>query len=384
MNHEDTPFLRLVLRGKRFEKHSVPVDVLEEFSRYQSLILDVAKALYFQRHPHRERVPQGFANQFKLRLKDIEPGSAAPVLYREPAVSDAEQVELVLVPDIFEEAQAKLADYIGAISRGEDAPAEFPNEVFWRFKSFGKTLRPDESMEFVLPGQKVGSRYDIETRQKIVRLRNDNYEETIEKIGNVRSVDTRRRTFRIETKAGEMVEGEYQIEYESDLLFAHKAYRAFAVRIEATGLYTSNGELKKVVDITELSLQDDGPDLASRFDELAELKDGWFDGLGVGIETSFLENVRGLMREIVYEHNCYLPRVYPMPEGGIQVEWQLDDWDIEAEFLPHRIISVLAEHRLDGEWEEREISIDAENSAAEIAKFINERSISGENFEGRP
>ncbi|WP_420117552.1 hypothetical protein, partial [Micromonospora sp.] len=54
--------------------------MLSEFARYERLVVDVAKAIYKNRHARRQRVPRGFATGFELRLTEIQVGSVVPVL----------------------------------------------------------------------------------------------------------------------------------------------------------------------------------------------------------------------------------------------------------------------------------------------------------------
>lgn len=57
-------FATHVLKGARFEGHSVPVSVLPDFTAYRDLVLEIARALFFRDHPDRQRVPKGFEESF--------------------------------------------------------------------------------------------------------------------------------------------------------------------------------------------------------------------------------------------------------------------------------------------------------------------------------
>ncbi|UUE99042.1 hypothetical protein NDY24_04165 [Xanthomonas hortorum pv. pelargonii] len=55
--------------GARFDEHTLPVDVARDLAAYERLIVELAKHLYLQEHPGRQRVPKGFEAGFRL---DIE------------------------------------------------------------------------------------------------------------------------------------------------------------------------------------------------------------------------------------------------------------------------------------------------------------------------
>ena len=77
-------FMTPVFRGKRFENHEIPLDVLPDLAAYRDLVLDLARHLSLARSPSRKRVLRGFVDSFQLVLRTIEPGSACPVLERVP------------------------------------------------------------------------------------------------------------------------------------------------------------------------------------------------------------------------------------------------------------------------------------------------------------
>ena len=75
-NQEETVFAALVMHGHRFQRHALPLDVLQELDAYRRLVVDVAKAVFLQNQPGRKRVPKGFEDGFALYVRAVEPGSA--------------------------------------------------------------------------------------------------------------------------------------------------------------------------------------------------------------------------------------------------------------------------------------------------------------------
>ncbi len=72
---EDKIFIAPKLTGSRFEDHSLPVNILEDFTAFEDLIIEIAKGIYLNENINRRRVPKGFADGVSLKLVDIEEGS---------------------------------------------------------------------------------------------------------------------------------------------------------------------------------------------------------------------------------------------------------------------------------------------------------------------
>jgi hypothetical protein len=371
MSDERDVFLRPVFRGKRFEQHEVPVETLEEFRRYQELIIDLAKSIFFEHHPERQRVPRGFTDRFRLALSDVEEGSAAPVLRRIDPGDDQLQTRLMQPEDEFAVARDRLNRYLEALENDDEI--EVPREVLAHFKSFGKSLREDESIEFARDASSSGPRLDRSMRRRVLRCLGETYEEYVELVGHVCEVDTSRRVFHLQTDRRGVVEVALAAEYEVVILDAHRQYRALEVRLEGTATFSPDGDLRKVVTIEDILLQDRGPELDQRFDELRELEDGWYHGEGYAPREDLIDAVLATIREAAYEYNAYLPYIYPTPEGGLQLEWALGSGDVEVEIEPDRTILALAEGRKDGTWDEWRAGLDDEDLAKRIATFIIQR-----------
>ena len=81
-------------------------------------------------------------------------------------------------------------------------------------------------------------------------------------------------------------------------------------------------------------------DVPAQLDELRKLKDGWADGIqhpsdwgsGYGKAPSHegLDWI-GDALEREYPDDLPFPRIYPTPEGGVQMEWTLGRFEAEIE-----------------------------------------------------
>ena len=81
-------------------------------------------------------------------------------------------------------------------------------------------------------------------------------------------------------------------------------------------------------------------DVVAQLDELRHLKDGWGDGIqhpsgwGDGYGKAPRHDGLDWLAEIFareYPYDLLLPRIYPTPEGGVQMEWRLGQYDISLE-----------------------------------------------------
>lgn len=68
----------------------------------------------------------------------------------------------------------------------------------------------------------------------------------------------------------------------------------------------------------------------ARLQELKELKDGWYDGEGKAPDRHKLDKFAKTF-EMIYPLDFPLPYVYPTPDGGIQLEWDLENDTVELE-----------------------------------------------------
>jgi hypothetical protein len=73
-------------------------------------------------------------------------------------------------------------------------------------------------------------------------------------------------------------------------------------------------------------------DVSSRLEELRKLQDGWLDGRGVVPSPSGLDWFAKVFKKF-YPGDLPLPYIYPVAEGGIQLEWSIQPREITLEIL---------------------------------------------------
>ena len=74
----------------------------------------------------------------------------------------------------------------------------------------------------------------------------------------------------------------------------------------------------------------DALDIASCFEEFKRLKDGWLDGAGRAPSHEGLDWLAGVLKDRCPD-SLPRPYAYPVPDGGIQLEWSIKRREISLE-----------------------------------------------------
>ncbi|MCO5250955.1 MAG: hypothetical protein M9949_05990 [Candidatus Kapabacteria bacterium] len=92
----------------------------------------------------------------------------------------------------------------------------------------------------------------------------------------------------------------------------------------------SLSEAKAIVESIMLTHKSEKPlDLSSRLTELSFLKSGWLDGeIGNAIDKDGLEWLIEAFETNYNSEALPLPATFPTPEGNIQFEWSVNDYEV--------------------------------------------------------
>jgi len=324
-------FLQPKFEGARFAEHTLPLDVARDLAAYETLVIELAKQLYLKDHPERQRVLRGFAADFQLHLERVDDGSSKPLLSMVVAGALALGAG---TNNYFERSR----DLITACIAAPDTqlPAEFPRELLFHFNQVGKSLREGERME--LPGE--GTTVAIltpERRKKLVLAADKVYERQIELSGTIEEADWGKSTFRLCLTDGTRVVIPMPDAFHAQARMIGGRDR-FQVTVEGTGAFDSWDKLQKVVLVDSLEVQPNYQ-LASRFDELRILENGWHNGEGVALEKSKLDAIAARMIAH-YPETIPLPVIVPTQDGNLLLEWtalgdpsvDLNLFDLKADF----------------------------------------------------
>jgi hypothetical protein len=311
-----TDFSQPKFTGARFDDHTLPVDVARDLAAYESLIVDLAKHLYRTDHPDRQRIPKGFASNFHLDISRIDEGSAKPMLVL--VLSGA----LALVGgerDYFDQARDLVAECIAA---PEDAlPEKFPKELLAHFNQLGRSLREGESLE--LPRQSAGSAVlTPDKRKKLVLAADQVYEKEVDLLGSIAEVDWEKSSFRLRLVDGSQVHNVPMPDFFHNKAREYGGKPRHQVALKGVAAYDSWDRLQKLVSVESLEVVKNWA-IATRMDELAQMRAGWFEGEGVAPDPDKLAIVADKL-VADYPERLMLPSIVPTQDGNLLLEWTAD------------------------------------------------------------
>ena len=223
MNNEKI-FLAPRLTGSRFEDHTIPVNILEDFTALEELIFELAKKIYLEENPSRKRVPRGFSDGISLKLSGIKEGSSIPQIIIASVISSTS-----LLPthtnDSFkyiEQARDKVIELIENADKGNTIHLE--QKYLNYFNRIGKNLLDDEAINFSYDSSNLQKNATLNkaSRKKILLSRDAKleYSETILVNALIPSIDKKNNSFTLEIE-----ENEIQCSLETD--FAETIFTAF-------------------------------------------------------------------------------------------------------------------------------------------------------------
>lgn len=297
------------------------------------MVKSVAKTLFKQDNPNR-RLPGSFLEGISLQLTGLENGSAIPrisLVVNPAAMMRADNISLSR--KYAEKAREEIVQtiYQAGKSSGSSFPTRMTRQQLAMFNRFGSELMEDETIEFPVSGQSANAVFTQNVRKRI--LKNASLEHYVLPTiiyGLVSELDKFKKTFIVDAVSGQRVQvQQYAEEVEEDVNEAFSKYeQGQKVKITGRGLYSSNSRLEALDELEAISLLD-AVDFGYRLAEIAELKDGWFDGKGKAFDRERLSQLEKLYND--YYSLEKSPYLYPMPEGTIQAEWEAGEWIISLE-----------------------------------------------------
>ncbi len=329
-------FLKPEFHGTRFEGGVIPLEILGDLAAMREMIVETAKWRYMQDHPQRQRLPAKFAEDVSLDLVGIDSGSAIPLIDLSAKNSGSNDVTglagmLPGVPGYFEEARDAIIRAIATAGSDGDVLEHISQWPLRHFNRIGRHLSADESILFGRPGGGHKGLLNRHSRQRLLdasRVINSEQEVTFR--GTIPEADQDRNSFEILLPNGRKVKGRIREGYMDTILGVFNGFLANSkVLIRGTVRY-DRYELPTRFELIDEVTPLHPLDVAARLDELRELKDGWLDGDGLAPDGGGLDWLADSFSKL-YSSDAPLPRLYPMPEGGIQAEWVTGSYDASLE-----------------------------------------------------
>lgn len=350
MNQE---FLRPRLVGKRFNEHTLPLDILKDFSALEEMLIEVAKRQYLAAHPDSQRAPKGFTKGLTLHLTAVEEGSVIPVI----ALSFA-----TLFPSTdtkyFDQAKDQIIETIAATENNQ--PPTLPPELLRYFNRFGRGLHEGEAMEFVRSNGQTTALTPVTRKRLLQASQAESWTEEATLKGRVPEVDQADLSFELELHNGIKLKAPLMEAHRKTILDAFVGYQA-GVMVAIKGVIERDrADRLKCFESVEHVTTLDPLDIETRLEELALLQDGWLDGKGLALDRPSLIRLAQAFDE-GFNPELPLPHLYPTPEGGVQAEWTLGHWEVSLEItLPGLSAEYQAVHTASGETNEQRLSLNIE------------------------
>lgn len=363
-----TDFAKPRFTGARFDEHTLPVEVAQDLVAYETLIVELAKHLYLQDNPNRQRVPKGFATDFHLDIVRIEEGStqlALATIALSSALS-AGTADLVGGEQIyFEKARELISECVAAPENA--LPANFPKELLVHFNRLGRSLRSDETLE--LPRSNAASAtLTQDKRKQLVLAAEQVYEREVTLVGAIVEVDAEKASFRLRLRDG----GSTVVPMPDSFLNnarLHLGRPRDLVIVSGVAAYDSWEHLQKVITVESFEVVKNY-EMALRFDDLSQLKDGWFEGMGYALNQEKLSLVAEKLVG-AYPDRLLLPAIFPTQEGNLLLEWDavgVPSLDIQLDSLRSSYHAFDA----DGGDVERDFDLANDKEWGEMYSFLGE------------
>lgn len=368
-------FLTPKLEGHRFDDHTLPVSMLEDFSAFEELVFELAKKIYLEKNPSRKRVPKGFTENVYLKLSSIEEGSTIPKIL----IAAITSLTTPTIPmqntenfSYFELAREKVFELVENVNAGKSI--EIETKFLNYFNRIGKNLEEGETIDFLNePSSSRNIKFNKNTRRKILLSRNENleYSEKIKENILIPSIDKKNQIFKIEIN-GNIIECPFTKDFQDTILTAFQEYEnKTLVSIKATGVFNENNKLIHIEDIESMDILDPF-DISVRLSELSNLEDKWYDGIdGKALNNEKLELFKNYF-ENYYNNDLTLPAIFPTINGDIVLEWKKDKNEISLDVNLSNFNSTLFyfEMENDGNDFEEQLDLNVEQNWVSLNSLI--------------
>lgn len=328
-------FIAPRLVGSRFEDHTLPVNILEDFTALEDLLIEVAKGIYIAENPNRKRVPKGFSDGVYLKLVDIEEGSSIPKFAIASAIALSSTLPLENLDNFsyFEKAKDKIIELVKSVNDG-NVPTQIDYKLLPYFSKIGKNLLDDESIDF---GYNYASRtpsnaiLNKSTRKKILLSseQKTEYADSIKLFALIPEIDQKNNTFQIETEFGNIKCPLTETIKDSVFVAFNEYVNKTYVTIKGTAQYNWNDKIQEITEIESLDILDP-LDVSLRINNLSKLEDNWYEGHGKALNKNGLNSFENLFNSY-FENKLPLPAIFPKVDGNIQLEWKNENKNVVIE-----------------------------------------------------
>ncbi len=362
---EDKIFIAPRLIGSRFADHSLPVNILEDFTALEELLIEVAKGIFLSENINRKRVPRGFSDGIYLKLVDIEEGSSIAKFVIASAVSLTSSLPLENLDNFsyFEKAKDKIISIIESVNNGE-ATHESDYRLLSYFNKIGKNLLDDESIDFGYNyNSKVGSNAILNkiTRKKLLLSGEQKTEYTvnIQLFALIPEIDQKNNSFQIESDFGN-IKCPLTENIRDTVFTAFNEYKTNTyISLKGSALFNWNDKIQEVCEIESMDVLDH-LDVSLRINNLLKLENNWYEGQGKSLNKDHLTKF-GYLFNSYFDNKLPLPAIFPKIDGNIQLEWKKENNNVVLDIDLASLLSEFFFYNSNNELEDKEEQISLSN-----------------------
>ncbi|WP_294311673.1 hypothetical protein [uncultured Chryseobacterium sp.] len=352
----DKVFIAPRLVGSRFEDHTLPVNILEDFTALEDLLIEVAKGIYLTENPNRKRVPKGFSDGIYLKLVEIDEGSSIAkfAIASMIALNSTLPLENLNNFTYFEKAKDRIISVVESVNNG-NLPTEVDYKLLSYFSKIGKNLLDDESIDFGYDySSKTSSKAILNkaTRKKLLLSgeQKTEYIDNIKLFARIPEIDQKNNTFQVETEFGNIKCPLTESIKDSVFTAFNEYVNNTYISLKGTALFNWNDKIQEITEIESMDILDP-LDVSLRISNLSKLEDNWYEGGGKALNNAGLGKFENLFNSY-FDNKLSLPAIFPRIDGNIQLEWkkqtknviiEIDLISLKSEFFYYSDIDELDE-----------------------------------------
>ncbi|MBP5982283.1 MAG: hypothetical protein KA734_01065 [Fluviicola sp.] len=365
-------FFQPRLTGKRFDAHTLPVELLSDFAALEEFIIELAKQKYLDAHPDRKRVPRGFSDGISLNLATIADGSVITGFVLSSALI-ANGLFATSDPTLTYFEQAK-ESFLTALKQAEkDDVIELAPRFISYFNRIGKNLLEDESIEFQPNSTDFKAELNKQTRRRIL-LSNDQNTEFSENtilIVQITELDKVKQTFSIQNGSIKISGITIQPEHKDTIFKAFDEFELGSfVKMKSVAQFNRTNHITMINNIDHIDLLD-ADDIEVRFEHIVSLRNGWYYGDGKSFNKNQLSRLVELFNSF-YPNELPNPMVYPTVDGKVQLEWVNDLHDLSLTVDLENMMSDFHAFSFENEKNENEqLDLNLETNWTKLISLIN-------------
>ena len=316
---DDRNFVTVKFSGTRFDGGNLPVTLLDNIKAYQETLLSLAEEIWHEKNPEKKRLPKNFKKSLSLSFSRVVEGSAQAILVADTSVQASLPLENYSI-DYLEQAQSRFVE-VANDANDNSLKTGIPVTARPHLKRILSDLRENETLEFISHNradQRRGSvRYSTKTRDALLERAIGSHSKQIEGLGIIRSLLDDTEEIGILSEHGSFM---YPVTRE-DIRKGKYPIAAF-VEFSLSAQVGANQQIKSVNEYYRLEMVPENKELLrlnNRLKELAELQEGWRDGLGSKMSLDslrFASDISGFLCAF-YEGIAAFPEI----DGSVNIEF---------------------------------------------------------------